>query len=85
MASVTNQVSPPIRGIAVTPSDTANLPYGSPCRYIYVGGAGNVALQLANDTAPITFIAVPVGTILPAMAIKVLATGTTATNLLALY
>ena len=85
MASVTNQISPPVKGVVVTPSDTADLPYGSPCRYIYVGGAGNVAVKLANDTAAITFVAVPVGTVLPVMAIKVMATGTTATNLLALY
>jgi hypothetical protein len=67
------------RGVAaVTPSDSTEVAFSG----IYVGGAGNVAVETNDGTA--TFTAVPVGTILPVCAIKVLSTGTTATNLVGL-
>ena len=84
MASVTNQISPPVQGRAITPTDGLALPLGV-CRYLYIGGAGNVSVILANDTAAITLVGVPVGTTLPLMCKAVQATGTTATNIVALY
>ena len=67
----------PGKAIAVTPSDTVNLPYTSG---FYVGGAGNVTVQTeAGDIT--TFNACPVGLIVPIRITKVLATGTTATLL----
>lgn len=68
---------------AITPADGADLPdtaYG-----IYVGGAGNITVDMIGIGANITFLAVPVGTVLPIIATRVYSTGTTATNLVALY
>ena len=54
-------------------------------RAIYAGADGDIALVLA-DGATATFRGVPVGTVLPVAATRVLASGTTiaAANLLAL-
>lgn len=67
---------------AVTPanSDLANV-----TRALYVGGAGDLSLILANDSAAVTFVGVPAGTVLPVRAKQVRSTGTTATNIVALY
>lgn len=67
---------------AVVPSDSVLLPLLT-TRGLYVGGAGSLAVQMA-DGMTVTFPAVAVG-VLPLQVDKVLATGTTATNLLALY
>jgi hypothetical protein len=84
MASVTNQVSPAIRATAVTPADNTPLALG-PCRAVYIGQAGNVSLMLDNDTVAVTFVGCYAGQILPVTAMYVMATGTTATFILALY
>lgn len=67
---------------AVTPSDTTAIN----CRAIYVGGAGNVAVKTSSGAASVTFTAPPVGAILPLMIDggQIMATGTTATLLVAL-
>jgi hypothetical protein len=70
------------RAVAITPSDATNFTDGA-CHAIYVGGAGAV-VAIVNGTA-VTFAAVPVGTILEIRATRVNATGTAATNLVALY
>ena len=70
------------RAIAIVPSDVTNFTDGA-CHAIYVGGAGNIT-AVVNGTA-VLFTAVPVGTILPVRATRVNATGTAATNLVALY
>lgn len=68
--------------LAVTPSNTEFVYVANS---LYVGGSGNVVVQLRDDpTTTVTFSAVPAGTILPIYAIKVLPT-TTATNILALF
>lgn len=71
------------KGAAITPSDSTDL---SPItRSIYVGGTGDVSVKLAGDpSTTVTFKSVPVGTILPIKAIRVLSTGTTATFLISL-
>lgn len=85
MASVTNQVSPAVKAVAVTPADGTVLTEG-PCRSLYVGGAGNVAVLMANDpTTAVVFVGVIAGQILPLMVYGVQATDTTATNIVALY
>lgn len=68
-------------GVAITPSDTAIL--ADITRGIYVGGTGAVVVEFVSGRTA-TFPAVPVGTILPIQAVRVLSTGTTATNLVAL-
>ncbi len=66
--------------IAVTPSDSTVL---ANVQRLYIGGAGNVAVTM-KDGSTATFTAPPVGTILPIQCTKVMATGTTATLILAL-
>jgi hypothetical protein len=57
---------------------------GNPGCYLYVGGAGNVAVTtLGGDE--VTFNAVPVGTVLPVQVSKLKSTGTTATLVNALW
>lgn len=65
---------------AVTPSDSTEIN----CRALYVGGAGNVVVQMPNRDVSITFSGVLAGTILPVSARRVMA-ATTATNIVALY
>lgn len=75
---------------AVTPSDTNDLP-NSAAMALYVGVTGNVTV-CCQRTAPgvasqqnVTFTAVPAGTVLPLTCFRVLATGTTATGIVALF
>jgi hypothetical protein len=64
---------------AITPNDSTVVDFNG----IYVGGAGNLAVTLL-DGSEVTLTAVIVGTIYPLRVTKVLATGTTATNLIGL-
>jgi len=74
--------SPAGNAAAVTPSDTVDLP--SVSRGIYVGGAGNVTVVMLGG-AVVTFTAPPVGSLLPIAITRVNLTGTTATNLVAIW
>jgi hypothetical protein len=67
--------------LAVTPSDSVNL--GLAARALYVGGTGNVAV-ITRGGQTITFNGVQGGSILPVRVSRVLVTGTTATNIVAL-
>ena len=67
---------------AVTPDDVNDLVNTS--RSIYVGTAGDVSVHMIGQVAPIVFKAVPIG-ILPIRADRVLATGTTASDIVALW
>lgn len=68
-------------GFAVTASDTAAFAIAA--RALYVGVTGDVVVILASGVA-LTFKAVPAGALLPVRCTQVKATGTTATNILAL-
>lgn len=70
-------------GVAVTPNDTTDLPQGM-ARGLYTGAGGAIALQM-DGGGTLTFASVPAGQILPLNTRRVLATGTTATGLIALY
>ncbi len=65
---------------AITTSDTVGF---SECAAIYVGVGGTI-VALINGAA-VTFLNAQSGSILPIRATRVNATGTTATNLVALY
>ena len=65
----------------ITPSDSVNFPFTA--RGIYVGAFGDI-VAISEQGVAITFKAVPQGTILPIMALRINATNTTATNLVAL-
>ena len=75
-------ITPAIDGQSVSPSDSADLINVS--RAIYVGGAGDLAVELASG-ASVTLAAVPAGATLPLRAQKVYATGTTAGAIVALW
>lgn len=70
-----------IDAATVTPSDTTVLPV---TRALYIGAGGSIAVLTAKGTA-VTFSGLNSGAILPVQVTKVLATGTTAGGILALY
>lgn len=78
----TTLTAPAREAAAIAPNDgtdIANLP-----RAIYVGTAGHVAVLMAGGQT-VTFSNVAAGAILAIRARRVLATGTTASNLVALW
>jgi hypothetical protein len=68
----------------ITKSDTAELPLG-PCRAVWVGGAGDLAVIASGDTAAVTISGVAAGTVVPVRARYIMSTNTTATLIVALY
>lgn len=67
---------------ALTASDSADVPNGT-CRALYVGTGGNVSVITGGST--VTFVGVLGGTVLPVSCSRVRSTGTTASNIVALY
>lgn len=76
------QDAPGVRWFSITPSDTEPLTALPRC--LYVGGAGDLAVVSAFGDS-VTMKNVPAGTFLPLRADKVLATGTTADHIVAIY
>jgi hypothetical protein len=72
---------PASHGFAVSPSDSALL--AETTRGLYVGSGGTIAALMLSG-ASVTFVAVPAGSVLPVRLTKIMATGTTASNILAL-
>lgn len=73
--------------VAVTPSDTVNLVFPSGTNHtrgLYIGGAGNIKVKMADGTE-VTFTAVAVGTLYELSVVRVFATGTTATLIVAVF
>jgi hypothetical protein len=66
--------------VAVVPADATIIPATNG---IYIGGTGNITVTMANGQN-VTFNTIPVGYYKFSVT-KVMATGTTATNILALY
>jgi len=66
--------------IAITPADADLV---APVRALYIGGSGNLRISDTGNCA-VTFSNVPAGVILPVMARRVWATGTTASNIIGL-
>lgn len=76
-------ITRPYHGAAtVTPSDTTNM--SRPANAIMVTAAGNVAMNLQDGTS-VTLPNLQPGTIYPFAANRILATGTTATGIIAVY
>lgn len=71
------------RAAVITKSDSTIYP--EPTRAIYVGGAGNIKVDMADGSTAITFFSVPAGMILPIQVTRVYSADTTATNMVALY
>lgn len=83
MARVRKDISSAYKAVAVTKSDSTILPDG--IRALWIGGAGDVAVIMAGDTAAVTLSAVPAGTMLPIQVSKVMSTNTTATLIVGCY
>jgi hypothetical protein len=73
---------PATDGAAIVPSDGSDVDVTT--RGIYVGGAGNLTVVLVGGQT-VTLNNVPAGSILPIAATRVKATGTTASDLVALW
>lgn len=67
----------------VTPSDSNDLSGGRPSVGVWVGTAGNVSMVVGGVT--VLFQNIPAGGWIPAAPSRILATGTTAGGLIALY
>lgn len=78
---MTSSTITPLRSAAgaITPSDSTV--YSPALRGVWVGGAGNLAIEFSDGTSGI-FVGVPAGYLLPVReVVKVKATGTTATDI----
>jgi hypothetical protein len=75
-------VSPPECGAMVVPDDTA--PLGHVSRALFVGEAGTLAVRLQDGT-DLVFANLPPGALLPIRVSHVLATGSTAAGIVALW
>jgi hypothetical protein len=75
-------VDPATSAAAVTPHNTNDLTYVT--RALYVGTGGDVKVNMA-DSGTVTFVGVPTGTTLAVRASRVYSTGTTATDIVALW
>lgn len=75
-------ISPLTHAAQVTPHDTNPLTQVS--RQIYVGGFGDLAVEMKSG-ATLVFANVPAGSTLPYRVSRVLATGTTATDIVVLW
>lgn len=71
------------RASAVTTSDSTI--YQQPTRALYIGGSGNITVDMADGGTSVLFAGVLSGTILPIQVTRIYATGTTATSIVALY
>lgn len=68
--------------VVITPSDSTDLAIGF-TRAIFVGGTGDLSVIML-DGQTITFPSVAAGSMLPLCVSRIRATGTTATNIIAL-
>jgi hypothetical protein len=77
MPAFKTATSPAVSQVAITKSDTTV--YDPPLKALWVGGAGDVAVVAADDTAAVTISGVNGGQIIPVSISKVMSTNTTAT------
>lgn len=78
----TSLTAPARDAVAVVPSDTTDLTVLP--RALYVGQTGDVTARLAGGQT-VLFKAAQAGSVLPVRAARVMATGTTATGIVALW
>ena len=73
---------PAIRGATVTPSDSTDLAFVT--RALHVGTGGDIAVDFAESGSAIVLKSIASGATLPYRVKRVRATGTTATDIVAL-
>jgi len=76
-------LGPFVNAAVVALSDTTDLPYVTMA--LWVGTGGDVAVIFSGAPSGITIHAVPSGTLLPIRVSRVAATGTSASNIIALW
>ena len=74
--------APAALAVAIVPNNSTD--FGFATRGIYVGGGGDVRVDMQGGGSPVTFFGVAAGSLLPIRASRVYVTGTTATNLIGL-
>lgn len=85
MAYAPSAPSSALRAVAVTPNDDDDLAHIT--SGLWIGATGDVTVIPANNAndAPITFAAIPAGTLLPLSVRRVMDTGTDATQIVAFW
>ncbi len=73
--------SPALDAFAITPNDATDILEVT--RALYVGGSGDITLVTKGGTQ-VTFVGISAGAFLPIRASRVLATGTSSTNIVGL-
>lgn len=81
MATPNQETRSATGGKSVTPSDSTDI---GVTRALWVGGAGDLAVQFVDTATTITLTGVPAGTLMPLQVSKVMA-ATTASAIVALY
>lgn len=76
---MSGETKPAVSAAAITPADDGDHQY----RALYIGGTGDLKVDMENDGTAILFTAVPVG-IFPIQVRRVYATDTTATAIVGL-
>jgi hypothetical protein len=71
------------RASAITTSNSTV--FVQPTRALYIGGSGDITVDMADGGSSVLFVGVLSGTILPIQVTRIYATGTTATSIVALY
>lgn len=79
--AATGLTSPGEHAAAVTPSNSTDM--AQACRALYIGVSGDVKVTTTGGET-VTFVGVPIGP-LPMRCVRVFATGTTATNIIAIW
>lgn len=78
-----DDITSPFTGaVAVTPNDSNDLQVMT--RGLYIGVGGSLVVMMGNG-ATVTFAGLVAGTLLPARVVRVLATGTTASSIVAVW
>jgi hypothetical protein len=75
--------APATSALAITKSDATT--FSTLPRYVYVGTTGDLAVLMQDDTVSVILKAVPAGATLRIRPQKVLATGTTASDIVLLF
>jgi hypothetical protein len=76
-------INPGENAAAVTPSDDTDLSYVT--RAVYVGGGGNLKVDMVGEGTGIIYYNLPAGTCLPIRVTRVYSTGTNATYIVGIY
>lgn len=77
-------IDPARNAFVVTPADGADLVGNSCTRGVWVGGAGNLNVDMANGST-VLFSGIPAGTFIPIQVKRIRSTSTTATLIVALF